>query len=238
MNVTTLLSQAIPLSTRPETNPAWPTIHECAEPLLPLTGLSERIHVYPYYAMQGYPGALPECYLRKSAAIRLVQAAESLPPGYKLVVLDGWRPYQVQLSLYEGWKQHLLDQGWQEGEALRRELTKYVAYPSENPERPPRHLTGGAVDLTISDADGWLDMGTDFDDFSPRAATRFFEELDDSDERTNRIRRNRRLLYHVMITAGFTNYSEEWWHYDYGNQAWASIRGTTAIYGGIFRHRT
>ena len=28
-----------------------------------------------------------------------------------------------------------------------------------------------------------------------------------------------------MEDAGFTNYEEEWWHFDYGNQNWALEKG-------------
>lgn len=31
--------------------------------------------------------------------------------------------------------------------------------------------------------------------------------------------------------AGFINYPEEWWHFDYGNQFWAKLAGKKAIYG-------
>ena len=34
----------------------------------------------------------------------------------------------------------------------------------------------------------------------------------------------RRLLFHTLIDVGFVNYPEEWWHFDYGNQWWASIK--------------
>ncbi|MCG4287414.1 D-alanyl-D-alanine dipeptidase, partial [Lactobacillaceae bacterium KNUT 0156] len=45
-------------------------------------------------------------------------------------------------------------------------------------------------------------------------------------------RENRRLLYHVMTQAGFTNYIEEWWHFDYGNQNWATVsKRDFAVYG-------
>ncbi len=36
-----------------------------------------------------------------------------------------------------------------------------------------------------------------------------------------------------MIEKGFTNYPMEWWHYDYGNQFWAKIKGVNAIYGRV-----
>ena len=43
---------------------------------------------------------------------------------------------------------------------------------------------------------------------------------------------NRRLLFHAMTGAGFTNYRGEWWHFDFGNQRWANIAAVPhAIYG-------
>jgi zinc D-Ala-D-Ala dipeptidase len=210
-----------------------PPLRECGEPLVPLSTLSPRISVYPAYYHQGYQGALPEAYLREGAALRLAQAAGRLPDGYRLVVLDGWRSHRVQASLYERFKQSLIDQGWQEGEALARELDKYVASPTVDVHKPAPHLSGGAVDLTIAGPDGWLDMGTAFDDFSERAATRYYECMAAPDETEQRIRDNRRLLYHLMTEAGFVNYPQEWWHYEYGTLNWARQTNGQAIYGGL-----
>lgn len=211
---------------------AIPPAYECGEPLVPLSNLSAKIRVYSYYYHQGYPGALQDCYLREGVARRLRQAAEQLPTGYALVVLDGWRPFQLQLALYEQFKQNLLKQGWPDDAALAEQVRKYVAFPSTQPDNPSPHLTGGAVDLTIAGPDGWLDMGTPFDDFSERAATRYYECLPDRacGEREEQIRRNRRWLYHLMTGAGFTNYPEEWWHYDYGDHHWAKVYRQAAIY--------
>lgn len=211
-----------------------PPIKECGEPLVSLPQYSPRLLVYPYYHAQKWHGSLPDCPVRESVAQLLARAADHLPPGFRLVILDGWRPLSVQQALFDQVKQSLLEQNWTDGAALEEELCRYVAKPSADPYRPPRHLTGGAVDLTIAGPDGWLDMGTSFDDFSERARTRFFEEVRMNDEDTRQIRDNRRLLYHVMTDAGFTNYPEEWWHYDYGNQAWAATKGLPAArYGGI-----
>jgi len=210
-----------------------PPLHECGEPLMPLSKLSPKISVHPYYYLEGYAGAMPEAYLRKGVAMRLVQAAERLPQGYSLVVLDAWRPYEVQHSLYERFKQSLLAAGWPEGSELDQELRKFVAPPTRNILQPPPHLSGGALDLTIAGPDGWLNMGTPFDDFSERARTSYFEHVSDDLVETIAIRDNRRLLYHLMTHAGFVNYPEEWWHYEYGTLTWARLMNTTAIYGGV-----
>ena len=76
-----------------------------------------------------------------------------------------------------------------------------------------------------------LPMGTIFDGVHLETATRFFEELATLSEDQNECLANRRLLYNVMAHAGFSNYSEEWWHFDLGNQFDSARTGRLAIYG-------
>ncbi len=38
----------------------------------------------------------------------------------------------------------------------------------------------------------------------------------------------RRVLYDAMISAGFTNCYDEWWHYSYGDSGWAARSGQPA----------
>ena len=46
-------------------------------------------------------------------------------------------------------------------------------------------------------------------------------------------RANRRMLYNVMIEAGFTNFPAEWWHFDYGDEKWGLFTDNAPIYGGV-----
>ena len=89
--------------------------------------------------------------------------------------------------------------------------------------------------MTIADASGRiLPMGSEFDETSDRSETLYLESRVDSDlsELELRALENRRLLYHTMVSAGFTNYPDEWWHYDYGNQNWGFLSGRkAAVYG-------
>ncbi|WP_139490400.1 M15 family metallopeptidase [Brevibacillus dissolubilis] len=253
---------------------------DCGEPLVSLSGLSPKIQIAPIYHQQGLPGATADCYARSTVALRLVQAAELLPDGYSLVILDAWRPCEVQQALYDSFRQTLINQGWPDDETLTEELRKYVAKPSTDIDKPSRHLTGGAIDLTIAGPDGWLDMGGPFDDFTARAATRYYEEITrketmteeracvgitsaetkiaetidplpehktvavsgltslrlDANEKNDgklQYQAHRRYLYHLMISAGFTNYAKEWWHYDYGNLPWAKQTGEIPLYKGV-----
>ena len=96
---------------------------------------------------------------------------------------------------------------------------------------PPAHTTGGAIDVTLVDANGHaLDMGCEFDAFNEKTKTDYFEDT----EENVKIRDNRRLLYSCMISAGFTNLPSEWWHYDFGNKIWAYYKNEPAIYEGVF----
>ncbi|MFD1609259.1 M15 family metallopeptidase [Oceanobacillus luteolus] len=182
--------------------------------------------------MQQIPGSIQECYLRESAADRLLQAAENLPEGFFFHIFDAWRPYEVQSALYQDFKMKLEEKGLS-GKHLLETLNKYVNKPSRDSNRPSNHLTGGAVDLTIATDNGLLPMGTDFDDFSEASKTDTYEKLENPTKSEILYRNNRALLKEIMENAGFMNYEEEWWHFDYGNQNWAARTGNIAFYGGI-----
>ncbi|SFH86804.1 M15 family metallopeptidase [Modicisalibacter xianhensis] len=204
------------------------------EPLVPMSLAPPPIKVFPAYAKQGIPGAVPECYVREGVYRRLLAVARSLPAGLQLVVLDGWRPWRVQQylfdTLYEAIRAH-------HGEADETELLtrtrEFVSVPSRDPLAPSPHLTGGAVDVTLCDADGLqLDMGTLFDEAVPASHTAALEGQGTHDARLARARDNRRLLFNAMREQGFTNLPSEWWHYDFGDQLWAHYGGHgQALYG-------
>ena len=216
----------------------WKTIpiEDTGEPLVPIGG---RLLVSSEYHNQGIRGALPEIYVRQTVLDKLLLAQQYLQethPGCRLKVLDGWRPVAVQQALFDDYKatlcadasawtspeeKRLFDLGNRRTDVDQAEFDRlatiktqnFVSLPSVDPKCPSPHLTGGSVDVTIVDANGEpLDMGTEFDDFSDRAHTHYFEGQDSP------IRDNRRLLFSVMTRAGFTNFPYEWWHFDFGNQ--------------------
>ena len=206
-------------------------IVECGEPLVALpTDGRGGVRVRALYAEQGIPHAPQTVSVREGVRQRLYQAARSLPHGVALVVFDGYRPLAVQQYLYDSFyadaareRPELTD------EALRAYIGQFVARPVADPDRPPPHRTGGAVDVYLIDtATGEpLPMGTDADEISAASATHYFETTGEEPYRANR-----RLLYHALAGAGFANYRGEWWHYEWGNQRWANLAGAShAIYG-------
>jgi len=71
------------------------------------------------------------------------------------------------------------------------------------------HVKGLAVDMTLAYPSGvYLDMGTDFDDFSDRAHA-------DTQSITPEQHSNRELMAGVMAEYGFAQLPTEWWHFDY-----------------------
>ncbi|NMB56041.1 MAG: M15 family metallopeptidase [Leptolinea sp.] len=211
-------------------------IRECNEELVSLRGIHNRIIVEPQYFINNIPGALNDCLVRKTVAKKLVKAAEELPGNFSLVIWDGWRPTEVQTALFDEYKSRLKQQfSGKKEEDLDREVAKFVSVPSVNPLCPSPHLTGGAVDLSIMKGSSYVPMGTGFDDFSPLSNTNYYEILSKRKELTreeNEFLQDRRLLFHCMRDAGFTNFPNEWWHFDYGDQFWASIsKSDHAIYG-------
>jgi len=105
--------------------------------------------------------------------------------GLRLVIWDAHRDNEVQMRLQ--------DTGADE---------KYVLDES-------KHVQDLAVDVTLASLKGdYLDMGTDFDDFSERAHR-------DAADLSVVQRANRELLEKGMEAAGFVGWPYEWWHYDY-----------------------
>lgn len=209
-------------------------INEQAEPLVSVSYLPEKIIVSPQYFIQGLAGTLPEIFLRSGAFEHLVKATHSLPSGYKLVVFDAWRSIITQQALYESYQQQLAKANptWSASQ-LKAATLRIVALPSTLADKPSPHNTGGSIDLSIVDPQGrLLEMASPFDDTSNYAKTSYFEENQPTNPTEVTARNNRRWLYQIMLTAGFTNYPEEWWHYDFGNQNWAyQSQQNQAIYG-------
>lgn len=165
------------------------------------------------YHRAGIPGA-PETSTARPEIVDLVfTASRRLPPGFGLAIFDAWRPLAVQQTLYEiAYANPDLPPG-------------FVTPPSLDPQTPPPHLTGGTVDVTLTWKGQPLALGTDFDDFTPRAHARSLEAtLDES-------RNLRRLLFWTMRSVGFIVIDCEWWHFEHGTRRWAALTGAEPLYG-------
>ena len=182
-------------------------------------------------------GSVPDLLTRQTVCERLLRVNAVLAPhGLELYVFDAWRPRAVQAYFHDVWMPAELkrrDPSLSE-EALWREVNRYWSAPTTNEDAPAPHSTGGALDLTLRWKDGEaLWMGSLFDDASAIAHRDHFEtHLDALRFSDEEARANRRLLHWVMSAHGFVGYSEEWWHFSYGDQYWAGVTGAaSALYG-------
>lgn len=181
------------------------------------------------------PGSSPSIMCRRTVCEMVRKAEELLPEGYRFVIFDAYRPAAVQQSLWDYFRaQKVAEFPDATPEEIDYKTMFCVSFPSYNILLPSLHNTGGAVDLTIVGPDGKeLDMGCEFDEFTDRAWTTYYEEGQAGEGLNAVARDNRRLLYNVMTAAGFTNFPSEWWHFDYGDEKWALFTDNAPIYGGI-----
>jgi len=182
-------------------------------------------------------GSVPDLLARKSVAEKLAQVNARLKPqGLELYVFDAWRPRAVQAYFHDVWVPRELSRRDPslKGEALMREVGRYWSAPTANDDAPAPHSTGAAVDLTLRWTGGeQLWMGCLFDDASEIShRDRLETHCNDRSFSDTEARANRRLLHWVMHEHGFVGYTEEWWHFSYGDQYWAGASGApAALYG-------
>ena len=141
-----------------------------------------------FVGVQLYP-ADARCLVHESLAPGLATAAAALrAQGFTVVFWDCYRPHEVQVRMFAA----VPDPAW-------------VAKPGQYSRS---HETGRSVDVTLAEGGRLVDMGTGFDDFSPRA-TAYATEGVSALAQANRAR-----LRTAMAAGGLTVYSGEWWHFD------------------------
>ena len=135
-----------------------------------------------------YPAGA-RCLVHESLGPGLATAAAALrSQGYTLVFWDCYRPHEVQVRLFEA----VPDPNW-------------VAEPGDY---ALSHEAGRSVDVTLASGGQLLDMGTDFDDFSPIANAYATDGV------TTRQQANRSVLRNAMAKGWLAQYVGEWWHFD------------------------
>ncbi len=141
------------------------------------------------------------CLVHESMAAGLATAAARLRrEGYLLVLWDCYRPHPVQVRMFE--------------------IVPNPAWVARPGPYATSHEAGRSVDVTLARTTGTcpagqrvqtrclLDMGTGFDDFSPRAYAYATDGI------TVREQANRTLLRAAMNAGGIVGYAGEWWHFD------------------------
>lgn len=156
------------------------------------------------------------CLLRKKVAERLVLAANNLPSGYVIVLMEGFRPLKRQKELWDIEFKKIKEQNPNLSQAeLERRTRLFVASPKNG---AGGHQTGAAIDITLGDENGReLFLGTKIHEFSPKTKTA-------SKNVTLQEKKLRKILLNSMSAAGFVNYPGEWWHFSYGDRLWAAYK--------------
>ncbi len=214
-------------------------IVESKEEMLEIPSTFLRFDPHPYQLLNAPYGDKSPFFLREDVLRRLKLAQEKLlllKRGYKLKIFDAYRPLEVQSFMIEHDKNRLslemFDTAFdkltkeKQDEVVSIVLSFWSPISKDAALNPPPHSTGGALDLTIVDADGIaLDMGTQVDELTEASASDFYKDSN------NLYEKNRDLLKEVMSFASFTQLPTEWWHFSYGEQIWAIDNNTKAKYG-------
>lgn len=156
-------------------------------------------------------------FLRATVARMLHTASLSLPRGYRLRAGTCLRTLAMQKDLWDGYYQKLKAEhpDWP-ASTLRRATNRYFA-PYDQPA-PPGHCTGGAVDVALLDPEGNVaDLSSPAQGW--QAAYTW------SPIPTGQARSHRMILVAAMLSAGFSNCRDEFWHYSWGDSAWAVRTG-------------
>ncbi|MCM0608651.1 MAG: D-alanyl-D-alanine dipeptidase [Ideonella sp. WA131b] len=156
------------------------------------------------FAGRNLYGRLDCAWLRREAAAGLEAAARWLAqarPGWRLLVLDALRPQRVQEAIW-------LD-------VAGTPAQEYFA----NPERGSIHSYGMAIDATLLGPDDReADMGSGFDEMSPRSHPALHAELLAAGVLTPAQVAERELLAAALRAGGFEGIPNEWWHFDHGDR--------------------
>jgi D-alanyl-D-alanine dipeptidase len=167
-------------------------------------------------------------HLRSGLVERLLFAQERLPDEYRLLLVEGYRPYELQERYFTGYRQHLetLDPTLDGRESFRL-ASRYVSPPVVAP-----HVSGAAIDLTLMDRAGeQVDMGTVINATPEDSAGGCYFSADNI---SSEARHHRDVLAAALTSAGLVNYPTEWWHWSFGDRYWALMTGRpAAIYGPV-----
>ncbi len=202
-------------------------IEECGEPLVDFLALAPtpKLVLAPAHPLFKYPRVH---LLRERVARMVIEAANALPDGLRLQIVEGYRPLIVQRAHFR----HALEEarsrmtGASEAQ-IQTEAGRYSAPPDA--PTPPPHTTGGAVDLEIIN-----ERGERLDFFSPLELLDLQGAAMDSDAISDAAKANRALLRSVLEPTGLTNYADEWWHWSFGDNGWAlRVGAPCAAYGPV-----
>lgn len=215
---------------------------------------------HAYYVREMRLGDHEKIYVRSQVLERLFAAQFGLQSkGFDIKLYDGWRSVALQENLFWHYmyaftaarfnqKKHFdelkdfdeirayFETLPQDLQTTMREANRtYVSWPSRDPIAPSPHATGGAVDVWLFQDDLPINLGTPFDWMEEDAGTFYHLKLRRKRFPGNdrRVCTNRTQLILAMAQVGFTCYPPEFWHFNFGNQMDALVKGGPASYSYI-----
>ena len=170
-----------------------------------------------YYSNYNFVGERIDGYeepcalLTKEAVIALKEVSNELKEkGYRLKIFDAYRP-QKAVDHFIRWAKDINDIRMKE--FFYPELDKSEIFKQGYIAEKSVHSRGSTVDLTLIDSntEKEIDMGGTFD---------YFGELSHSDYKilTTEQYNNRMILRDAMVSHGFKQLKEEWWHFTLINE--------------------
>ena len=181
-------------------------------------------------------------FVRQEVAQMIINAQSKLPSGIFLKVVFGFRSHEKQMEFWNAVFTKTQKENPNVSLSEQERLTRIkVADPRDG--KYGTHQTGGAVDVTLCDVNGvQLDMGTSMIvskepsnkiktypvEYKKLFGIPYYKKLLISKEALV----NRKILYDAMTSVGFINYPGEWWHYSYGDRAWAAYKDMKQCFYG------
>ena len=167
-------------------------------------------------------------YLRSELVTRLSGAQAHLPDGYDFLLVEGFRPFELQEHYFSSYRDELQSMDGQ----LSVEESFQLASRHVSPPQIAPHVSGAAIDLSMVVRDGTeCDMGTAINatpEDSKGAC--YFAATNISTE----ARHHRAILARALNEVELINYPTEWWHWSYGDRYWAfATQQPSALYGPI-----
>lgn len=215
---------------------------------------------YPFYFEVMKISDSENIYLREEALEKIFVARSFLiKMGFDLRVYDGWRSMHLQENLFWYYMKLFTAKCFgkekdfsnlQDPSSIKEYFSMlspevqstmieanrtYVSLPSNNPFCPSPHATGGAVDVWLFKDEKAANLGIPFDWMEEDAGAfyhlKFKRKRFPGNDR--KVCKNRELLLNAMINAGFSCYGPEIWHFNYGNQMDALVKGGFAKYSYV-----
>lgn len=183
---------------------------------------TKKIRVLPFYKRINpyYP-----VLVRTTVLEKLTRVAEKLPDNLFLQVDSGYRTNKTQCDLWNTrFKQFKGKKTSKTDQEIYEQVDKLVHNPKDG---VPPHTTGGAVDVSLINKSGKeLNLSEPY--------KKYYDEPQlKSNNITEHAQNQRVLLSSLMLSGQFAPNDKEYWHFSYGDKAWADYYKQKVLYESL-----